>query len=199
MSTQEKKQSDSYYAILDAAVEEFALNGYAGVRMEHVAKRAGFNKSLVYRFFKNRESLFEAALEHQFLKREKLLTDRPGDVNTILSWWSDQARKDPLFIRMVLREALEFDGNEPVSSESRAKYYQAQVSLLEGLQKKGLMPAGMDPQMLFIALLSITILPQTLPQICQLVTGQSVNEKAFSEEWTTFLNQFNQFLAKQHE
>lgn len=63
---------ESYYAILGAEVEEFAAQGYAGVRMEHVARRAGFNKSLVYRFFKNRESLFQAALRRKFTKREKL-------------------------------------------------------------------------------------------------------------------------------
>jgi AcrR family transcriptional regulator len=45
-------------AILEAAVQEFVEHGYDGVRMEHVARRAGCNKALVYRYFGDRDLLW---------------------------------------------------------------------------------------------------------------------------------------------
>ena len=76
---------DSYFAILEAAVQEFSERGYAGVRMEHVAKRAGFNKSLVYRFFGNKDVLFKQALSSQFKRRNELLSELPAKFEDILS------------------------------------------------------------------------------------------------------------------
>lgn len=52
---QPKQPRDSRLSILKAAVVEFAQHGISGVRMEHVATRSGFNKALVYRYFKSRE------------------------------------------------------------------------------------------------------------------------------------------------
>jgi len=66
----ESRRPDSWYAILDAAELEFLERGYAGVRMEHVADRAGYNKSLVYRHFGGREGLWEAVLERVAARRD---------------------------------------------------------------------------------------------------------------------------------
>lgn len=186
---------ESYYAILDAAVEEFAAQGYAGVRMEHVARRAGFNKSLVYRFFKNRESLFQAALKRKFTQREELLAALPKQLGELLVWWSEKTRNDPLFMRMILREAIEDTGSEPVASAERSEYYQKQVDMLKVYQANGQLPAALDPQYLFLALLSITVLPTALPQVCRLVTGLESESFAFTQQWNQFMNGFSEHLA----
>lgn len=186
---------ESYYAILDAAVEEFAAQGYAGVRMEHVARRAGFNKSLVYRFFKNRESLFQAALRRKFTQREELLAALPTQFGELLAWWSEKTRNDPLFMRMILREAIEDTGAEPVASEERTDYYQKQVDMLKVYQKNGQLPAALDSQYLFLALLSITVLPTALPQVCRLVTGLDSESVEFTQQWKQFLGGLSEHLA----
>lgn len=48
--------------ILDAALEEFATKGYAGTRLDDVAKRAGISKGLVYVYFDTKEELFKAVI-----------------------------------------------------------------------------------------------------------------------------------------
>lgn len=185
----------SYYAILDAAVEEFAANGYAGVRMEHVANRAGFNKSLVYRYFKNREQLFEAALRHQFSRREEGLKSLPSDFGETLYWWHTQNRENPTFLRMILREALEASGDTVVEAEGRRAYYQKQIALLEQYQEQGKLPGELPAPQLFLSLLAITILPTALPQIAELATGQPPESQAFEKQWKSFLHGFSQVLA----
>jgi len=50
--------------ILDAAFEEFALNGYAGTRVEDVAARLGVTKGTIYFYFPTKDALFEAMMKH---------------------------------------------------------------------------------------------------------------------------------------
>ncbi|MEM9207960.1 MAG: TetR/AcrR family transcriptional regulator, partial [Pseudomonadota bacterium] len=48
--------------ITEAAFSAFAENGYAGTRIEEVARRAGISKGLMYLYFKTKEELFKAVI-----------------------------------------------------------------------------------------------------------------------------------------
>lgn len=45
--------------ILDAALKVFAEKGFAGARMEDIAKRAGVTKGTIYLYFENKEGVFK--------------------------------------------------------------------------------------------------------------------------------------------
>src|SRR5919108_4941480 len=53
-------------AILRAAVEEFANEGVAGARTDAIARAAHVNKALLYYYFKDKEALYGAVLDHVF-------------------------------------------------------------------------------------------------------------------------------------
>jgi AcrR family transcriptional regulator len=48
--------------ILDAARQEFAVNGYAAASMDNVARRAGISTKTLYRLIPNKAALFEAMI-----------------------------------------------------------------------------------------------------------------------------------------
>lgn len=48
--------------LIEAGLAEFALHGFAGTRLEDVARRAGVVKGTIYRYFADKEALFEAAV-----------------------------------------------------------------------------------------------------------------------------------------
>jgi AcrR family transcriptional regulator len=48
--------------LVKAGLEEFALNGFAGTRLDDVARRAGVAKGTIYRYFADKEALFLAAV-----------------------------------------------------------------------------------------------------------------------------------------
>jgi AcrR family transcriptional regulator len=48
--------------IIEAALEEFALRGYAAARLEDVAERVGVTKGTIYVYFKDKEELFKAVV-----------------------------------------------------------------------------------------------------------------------------------------
>ncbi|HTT99287.1 MAG TPA: TetR/AcrR family transcriptional regulator [Rhizomicrobium sp.] len=45
--------------ILDAALSVFAEKGYAGTRMDEIAKRAGVTKGTIYLYFESKEAVFK--------------------------------------------------------------------------------------------------------------------------------------------
>ncbi len=46
--------------IIDAAMEEFTLNGFTGTRLTDVAQRAGISHGTIYNYFDSKETLFRA-------------------------------------------------------------------------------------------------------------------------------------------
>src|ERR1051326_2462706 len=49
-------------ALLDAAAEVFAEFGFEGARTDEIAKRAGANVALLFRYFENKEGLYRAVI-----------------------------------------------------------------------------------------------------------------------------------------
>jgi len=60
------KPEESRAAILKAAVGEFAREGVAGARTDAIARSARVNKALLYYYFKDKESLYDAVLDEVF-------------------------------------------------------------------------------------------------------------------------------------
>jgi len=58
---------ESRAAILQAAAKEFAELGIAGARTDAIAREARVNKALLYYYFKDKEELYSAVLDHAFL------------------------------------------------------------------------------------------------------------------------------------
>jgi len=60
------KPEQSRAAILRAAIREFAQEGMAGARTDAIAKTARVNKALLYYYYKDKETLYGAALDYAF-------------------------------------------------------------------------------------------------------------------------------------
>jgi AcrR family transcriptional regulator len=57
-----EKKEQRQDQILSAAFEEFSVNGYAGARLDDVARRGGMAKGTIYLYYKNKEQLFRAVV-----------------------------------------------------------------------------------------------------------------------------------------
>jgi TetR/AcrR family transcriptional regulator len=60
------RPEQSRAAILQAAVREFAHDGVAGARTDAIARAAKVNKALLYYYFKDKEAIYGAVLDHVF-------------------------------------------------------------------------------------------------------------------------------------
>ncbi|WP_017523447.1 TetR/AcrR family transcriptional regulator [Pusillimonas noertemannii] len=58
--------------LIQAAISEFSRNGFAGARVDEIARTAGVNKQLVYHYFNSKQGLYLVALESVYAEiREK--------------------------------------------------------------------------------------------------------------------------------
>src|ERR1700747_3428544 len=64
---------ESRTAILQAAIREFAREGVAGARTDAIARKAKVNKALLYYYFRDKETLYVAALQQVSRERDALL------------------------------------------------------------------------------------------------------------------------------
>jgi len=55
------RRGEARALILRAARREFGSHGFAGARVDHIARRAGVNKQLIYYYFGSKNGLFRAA------------------------------------------------------------------------------------------------------------------------------------------
>jgi AcrR family transcriptional regulator len=69
MPRNERRKEQRPEEIMEAALEEFAVKGYAETRLDDVASRAGISKGLVYVYFKTKEELFKAVIRTFIIPR----------------------------------------------------------------------------------------------------------------------------------
>jgi AcrR family transcriptional regulator len=65
-SARAKRSAERRDAILAAALEEFAVNGFAGTRLDDIATRAKIAKGTIYLYFADKETLFQELLRAMF-------------------------------------------------------------------------------------------------------------------------------------
>jgi AcrR family transcriptional regulator len=76
--------------LIEAGLAEFAEHGFAGARLEDVAKRAGVVKGTIYRYFKDKEALFEAVVRAKvppfMAPVEDMVDSFPGTTEELLAF-----------------------------------------------------------------------------------------------------------------
>src|SRR5476651_2198152 len=85
--------------ILSAALKEFAAKGFAGARVDVIARRAAINKRMLYHYFGNKEKLFRAVLRQKIAERRAWGASLSSDPAERLPFWFKTACADADWIR----------------------------------------------------------------------------------------------------
>lgn len=158
--------------------------------MEHVATAAKVNKALVYRYFGNKQRLFEAVMEDQLRSRIKVLESLPEELGDMLTAWFKTTMSDRQFMRLIQREALEKRG-DPVLKAKREEYYDRQIGILRELQRAGRITDRFSPDALFCLLLCVVVGPAAFPQVMAMSYRK---KKPFEESYTEALQELAELL-----
>src|SRR3982750_1350431 len=97
MGGRERNPERSRERILQAALEEFAANGFAGARVDAIARRAGLNKQLISHHFGGKEALYRAVMVARRAQPggELAAIEPLGELPGALATLFDRARRDP--------------------------------------------------------------------------------------------------------
>ena len=105
--------------ILAAALKEFAAKGFAGARVDFIARRAAINKRMLYHYFGNKEHLFREVLRLKMAERQAWAETLSGDPAESLAFWFEAACKDTDWVRLLEWEALQGDGQKVIDEKHR--------------------------------------------------------------------------------
>jgi AcrR family transcriptional regulator len=184
--------------VLDAALDQFAQNGFAATRMEDIAKAAGLSKAAIYLYFSSKEDVFKALVEARivvlrdkvFDVAEGMLDDPIAGLRQAMFLWG-QANGDPRIAaipRIILAEATRFP-------ELAAYYHhvviagtqRVLISLIEAGISKGQFRA-IDPVMAARSLISPMVFETLRRQAFPFETGVRPLGDLTTEFFDLFLN-----------
>lgn len=130
-------------ALMAAATEEFARNGFAGARVDVIAASAGVNKQLVYHYYGNKEGLYREALEAVYAQlREKERALSLADMApveamaTLVGFSFDYLSEHPEFIS-ILTDENRYRGQHIRESKPLKQMHLPLVELLEATLARG--------------------------------------------------------------
>ena len=151
--------------ILSAATEVFAEQGLGGARVDEIARRAGFNKALLYHYYGNKETLFLAVLEATYegirgaesaLDLESL--DPPEAMVRLVDFTWRYFLEHPEFIHLVNSENRH-RARHLVESERVDELHNPLIVRIGALLDRGVASGdfrdGVDPVQLYITIASL--------------------------------------------
>jgi AcrR family transcriptional regulator len=180
--------------LLEAAMHEFALRGFAGGRIDSIAAGAGVNKQLIYYYFESKAGLYEAVLQHVHDTLNPIGLDDDESPRTLLDWVRARNPQEG-GVRLVMFEALEFDGTNVPRARERTERFRILSAQLRQLQSEGRIDPALDAEMLLLGLYGVRLVPFLLPQIAALVTGLDADSEEFRTRYAEFVAQLVGALA----
>ncbi len=173
--------------ILSAALKEFAANGFAGARVDAIARRAAINKRMLYHYFGDKEGLFRAVLRRKIAERQAWAESRSGDPSESLPFWFAATCQDMDWVRMLEWEALQGKAQKVIDEKQRLATVAGGLKRIRQWQVRGLISGELDPRHVVLAMRSLIMFPVAFPQLTKLVMGRSIGEPRFQKEYAAFL------------
>ena len=176
--------------ILAAALKEFASKGFAGARVDFIARSAAINKRMLYHYFGNKKQLFREVLRLKMAERQTWAETLSGDPAESLTFWFKAACKDGNWVRLLDWEALQGDAEKLIDEKPRQAAVARGLERVRQRQARGQISAEFDPRHVMLAMRSLTMFPAAFPQLTRLITGRSVSDPKFQKERAEFLCRF---------
>jgi TetR/AcrR family transcriptional regulator len=162
---------DQRSRLLDVALTLFARQGIADTTLAAIAREAGVTPAMVHYYFKTRDQLLDLLIEERFLPVRasvesvfKVNADDPvAAITQLAQRFMDIAAEHPWFAPLWMREVISDNGL--LKQHIRKRLGDAhQNSLLQCIvrwQSEGRLNADLEPSLVFLSLLGLTILPLT--------------------------------------
>ena len=176
--------------ILSAALEEFAAKGFAGARVDAIARRAAINKRMLYHYFGDKEHLFRQVLHRKITQRQASAEGLSGDPAESLPFWFKLSCKDANWVRLLEWEALQGANKKVIDEKSRRAVATRVLGRIRQQQALGFLSGEFEPGHLLLAMRSLTTFPMAFPQLTRFFTNQSVSDPRFQKKHAEFLKKF---------
>jgi AcrR family transcriptional regulator len=152
--------------ILAAAADEFARKGFAGARVDAIARVAGANKRMIYYYFTSKDGLYTAVLERAYedmrASEAALALDHLeplAAIRKLAEFKFDYYVANPTIISLLNSENM-LDAQYLKRSRRLREMHQALVRTIERILRRGVrervMRRGVDPVHLYVSLSALS-------------------------------------------
>lgn len=155
--------------LLDAALTLFAKQGIVETSLGEIAREAGFTPAMVHYYFKTRDQLLDVLIDECFAPLRASLglpfRENPDDPVAAITQLTERlvqiASDNPWFASLWVREVISDGGLLRQRMHERFGFAHQKESLLAiaRWQKEGRLNASLEPALVFVTLLGMTILP----------------------------------------
>ncbi|MGF6381204.1 AcrR family transcriptional regulator [Paraburkholderia atlantica] len=155
--------------LLDAALTLFARQGIVETSLGEIAREAGFTPAMVHYYFKTRDQLLDVLIDECFGPLRASLglpfQENPDDPVAAITQLTERlvqiASDNPWFASLWIREVISDGGLLRQRMHERFGFAHQKESLLAiaRWQKEGRLNASLEPALVFVTLLGMTILP----------------------------------------
>jgi len=194
------RPEESRASILRAAVAEFAEHGIAGARTDAIARAAHVNKALLYYYFKDKDALYEAVLDHVFsglrARVMPVLDSKLPPRRKILEYlgaYFDYIAANPRFPRVVQGEWQRSGAGTARMQRIAREYFRPIFEKLAGVLREGIRagefravnPMDFLPSVAAVIVFYFTAAPlmKTLMKVDPLSTKRIRERRAFVLEF----------------
>jgi AcrR family transcriptional regulator len=177
---------------LQAALEEFSANGFAGTRVRDVAARAGVSKDLIAYHFGSKEGLY-LAVQEAWLEREGTFSDPRLPIGDLLARYLHDALTDPRPVRLLVLRGLAQPDNAPPDNAAATE----DLSTIRARQRRGELPADVEPAALRLILLATVTAPVVFPSTTRRLFGMTPSDPGFESRYQRSLQRLLARLATQ--
>src|ERR1700744_1531679 len=175
--------------ILDAAFKEFFAHGYAGGRVDVIARRAKINKRMLYHYFGDKQKLYRAVVYRKISDRMESVETRAmeAEATSRLALWFQQNCADAGWVRLLAWESLQTKNDKVLGERERRRIVARVIARIRKKQSTGWLRKDVSAMHIYVAKLSLTMFPMAMPQLIRLITGYSPDDPKFQREYSRFL------------
>jgi AcrR family transcriptional regulator len=162
----------------EAATAEFAEHGPDGTTMARIAERAGINKERLYKYFGDKQALFETVLTDELDKLAASVAPVPGfeDIGEFAGRTFDYHTAHPQLVRLMLWEGLA--GDRVADEANRTAHYQDKARAYATAQRDGVLDGDLDPEHLVFMIIGLSAWWASAPQLARMLTGADDSDPA---------------------
>src|SRR5258707_13064499 len=163
----------------EAATAEFAEHGPDGTTMARIAERAGINKERLYKYFGDKQALFETVLTDELDKLAASVAPVPGglaDIGEYAARTFDYQAANPQLVRLLLWEGL--SGGPAADEANRTAHYQRKARAYAAAQRDGVLDDDLDPDHLVFLIIALAAWWISAPQLARMLTGAEDSDPA---------------------
>jgi AcrR family transcriptional regulator len=155
----------------EAATAEFAEHGPDGTTMARIAARAGINKERLYKYFGDKQALFETVLTDELDKLAASVAPVPSgfkEIGEFAGRTFDYQAAHPQLVRLLLWEGL---SGGVADEANRTAHYKKKAQAYAAAQREGVLDDELSPEHLVFMIIGLAAWWISAPQLARMLTG----------------------------